>query len=44
MSYFERAVISNDYFEKTLISKTIKMVKFFQNIQHNILLSRVTLI
>jgi len=44
MGYFERAVISNGYFDGTVTSKDTKKVLGFHNIQHYILLIRVTLI
>jgi hypothetical protein len=44
MGYFERAVISNGYFEGAVTSKIPKKVIGFHNIQHDILLVRVTLI
>jgi hypothetical protein len=44
MSYFERAVISNGYFEGAVTSKIPTKVLGFHNIQHDILLIRVTLI
>jgi hypothetical protein len=44
MGYFERAVISNDYFEGTVTSKIPTKVLGFHNIQHNISLSKITLI
>jgi hypothetical protein len=44
MSYFERAVISNGYFEGAVTSKIPTKVLRFHNIQHVILLIKVTLI
>jgi hypothetical protein len=44
MGYFERAVISNGYFERAVTSKILTKVLSFHNIQHDILLIRVTLI
>jgi hypothetical protein len=44
MGYFERAVISNGYFERTVTSKILTKVLRFHNIQHDILLIRVTFI
>jgi hypothetical protein len=44
MGYFEKVVISNGYFEGAVISKTPTKVLGFQNIQHDLLLIRVTLI
>jgi hypothetical protein len=44
MGYFERAVISNGYFEGTVTSKIPTKVLGFHNIQHVILLIKVTLI
>jgi hypothetical protein len=44
MGYFERAMISNGYFEGAVTSKIPTKVLGFHNIQHAILLIRVTLI
>jgi hypothetical protein len=44
MGYFERAVISNGYFEGAVTSKIPTKVLGFHNIQHDILLIRFTLI
>jgi hypothetical protein len=41
--YFKRAVISNDYFERALISKIPTKVLGFHNIQHAYSLSRIIL-
>jgi len=44
MDYFEKAMISNGYFEGVMTSKIPTKVLGFHNIQHDILLIRVTLI
>jgi len=44
MGYFERVVISNSYFKGAVTSKIPTKVLGFHNIQHAILLIRVTLI
>jgi hypothetical protein len=44
MGYFERAVISNGYFEGAVTSMIPAKVLGFHNIQHDILLIMVTLI
>jgi hypothetical protein len=42
--YFERAVIFNGYFKGVVTSKILTKVIGFHNIQHAILLIRITLI
>jgi hypothetical protein len=44
MGYFERAVISNGYFEGAVTFKIPTKVLSFHNIQHPSLLIKVTLI